>query len=205
MFVGETLPEDAVLTKPRTVSAAFEVAERPELKLFDYEKRAVDLRDQVRRARDIPKLSLFLQAGFGQPSPVNMLSDEFSSYYLGGLRLNWSLSSRYTSADDRRLTAVNLAMIDNRRETFLFNTNVAVRQQQAEIEKLRALIQRDDEIIALRASVKDAATLELENGVITVNDFLRETNAEDLARQTKILHEIQLLMALYALNHTTGN
>jgi len=46
---------------------------------------------------------------------------------------------------------------------------------------------------------------QLENGVITTNDYLREVNAEDSARQSKTLHEIQLRMAQYNLLTTTGN
>ena len=33
---------------------------------------------------------------------------------------------------------------------------------------------------------KDAAKAQLENGVITANDYLREVNAEDQSRQTLI-------------------
>jgi outer membrane protein TolC len=35
----------------------------------------------------------------------------------------------------------------------------------------------------------------LQNGVITVNDYLREINDEDQARQTLITHQVQLLQA----------
>ncbi len=57
------------------------------------------------------------------------------------------------------------------------------------------LIQKDDEIIELRRKVKEASNAQLENGVITANDYLREVNAEDQARQTRILHQTQLLQA----------
>jgi hypothetical protein len=63
----------------------------------------------------------------------------------------------------------------------------------------------DDEIIPLRENVKKAALAQLENGVINSGDYLREINAEDNARQTKILHEIQLLLAQYKVLNTTGN
>ena len=63
----------------------------------------------------------------------------------------------------------------------------------------------DDEIVDLRVSVKNTAIVQLENGVITANDFLREINAEDQARQDRLLHEIQLLMAQYNYQNTSGN
>ncbi len=75
------------------------------------------------------------------------------------------------------------------------NTNTALKQQQSEVDKLKQLIAKDNEIIDLRSQVKEAAKAQLENGVITANDFLREVNAEDQARQTLITHQVQLLQA----------
>jgi len=47
----------------------------------------------------------------------------------------------------------------------------------------------------LKQQVKEAAKAQLENGVITANDYLREVNAEDQARQSRITHQLQLLQA----------
>ena len=123
---------------------------------------------------------------------------------MGGLRLNWALTSFYTSAKERQIISINQNIINTQKETFLFNTNLTLKQQNSEISKLRQLIATDDEIIDLRASVKEASNAQLENGVITVNDFLREVNAEDQARQNKLLHETQLLMAEYNYQTTAG-
>jgi outer membrane protein TolC len=43
--------------------------------------------------------------------------------------------------------------------------------------------------------VKNAAKAQLENGVISANDYLREVNAEDQARSMLISHQIQLIQA----------
>jgi hypothetical protein len=67
------------------------------------------------------------------------------------------------------------------------------------------LLASDDEIIELRDKVKTSAMAQLENGVINGNDFLTEVNAEDQARQNKVLHQTQLLMAQYNQQTTTGN
>jgi hypothetical protein len=75
----------------------------------------------------------------------------------------------------------------------------------AEIDKLNLLLDSDDEIVDLLASIKNTALTQMENGVITANDYLIEVNKEDQARQTKILHEMQLLMAQYASKTTSGN
>ena len=96
-------------------------------------------------------------------------------------------------------------MIDAQKETFLFNTGVTLKQQGSDISRLRQLVETDDHIIALRSSVKEASKAQLEKGVITVNDYLREVNAEDQARQQKLLHAVQLGLAQYNYTTTSGN
>ena len=84
------------------------------------------------------------------------------------------------------------------------NTNTGLKQQQSEIDKFQKLVATDQQIIDLRVKVKDAAKAQLENGVITANDYLREVNAEDQSRQNLITHQIQLLQAQINYQTITG-
>lgn len=65
-------------------------------------------------------------------------------------------------------------------------------------------MKNDDEIIALRNNIKKSAQAKVANGTLTVTEMLREVTAEDLAKQEKVLHEIQLLSAIYELKNTTN-
>jgi len=203
LFMNRPLDEQTALVKPTMPTQTPEIR-RPELRLFDYQKNSYIVQDKLITARNIPRFSLFFQGGAGKPSPVNMLSPDLSPYYITGLRLNWSLTSFYTTSRERQLLTINQGMIDTQRDAFVFNTQLTQKQQGADIARLQQLVSTDDEIIALRTAVKTAAQSQLTNGVITINDFLREVNAEDQARQSKILHETQLLMAQYAYQTTTG-
>ena len=105
---------------------------------------------------------------------------------------------------EKEMVKINQRMVDVQKETFLLNTNTQLSQQQSEIDKLNQLIETDRGIIDLRMQVKDAARAQLENGVITANDYLREVNAEDQARQSLITHQIQLLQAEINYQTTLG-
>ncbi len=124
-----------------------------------------------------------------------MLLFEFYLYFVGGVRFNWSLGCLYTRKKEKEQVAINKKMVEVQKETFLLNTNSQLKQQKAEIDKLRQLLDSDSEIVELRKSVTQAAKAQLENGVITANDYLKEINAEDQARQLQITHEVQLLQA----------
>jgi outer membrane protein TolC len=203
LFINKSLTADVQLNKPRALIVAPEI-NRPEIMLYEYQNKTVDAQYKILNARNLPKLNLFVQGGYGRPA-LNMLSNEFEAYYLGGLRLNWSLSGLYTMKKDKALLDLSRRNIEVQKETFLFNTNYTLKQQSAEVNKYNALLENDDQIVSLRTSVKNTASVQLENGVINTNDYLREVNAEDEARQNKIIHEIQLLMAQYAQQTTSGN
>ncbi|WP_333820598.1 TolC family protein [Ohtaekwangia sp.] len=203
MFLNEPLPAQTTLARPAILIPSEEI-HRPELKLYDFQNTTLDVQRELLSAKNRPRLSLFLQGGYGRPA-LNMLSNSFEAYYIGGARLSWTLSGWYTIKKEKAILNNSSRSIQAQRETFLFNTNASSRQQHAEIVKLQQLLQSDDAIIALRESVKTAAAAQLDNGVIDTNDYLREVNAEDQSRQTKILHEIQLLLAQYNQQTITGH
>lgn len=202
LLTGQALGDSAVLEKPASLVAGTDIS-RPELGLYDAQNRSLDIQAQLLDVRNRPKLNFFFQGGYGRPA-LNILSNGFDPYYITGVRLNWSLSGLYTIKKDRELIRNNRDAIQLQKETFLFNTNLTVKQQNAELDRFSQLLTTDDEIITLRESIKTTAAAQLENGVINTNDFLREVNAEDQARLTKILHGIQLLMSQYSLDNTLG-
>ncbi len=80
-----------------------------------------------------------------------------------------------------------------------------MKQQSADITKLRAMIDKDVEIIAKRTEVKEASKAQMENGVVTIHEYISQLDAEDQAKQSLNLHEIQLLLAEENYQNTTGN
>jgi hypothetical protein len=91
------------------------------------------------------------------------------------------------------------------KETFLFNTKLTQKQENTDITKYQDLIKTDDQIIQLRESVKNSASAQLDNGVLSAHDYLSQVNAEDIARRLMILHQMELLQAQYNYQYITGN
>jgi len=204
LFTG-TGTDSLELVMPQNTVTATGVGgiHRPELLLYQEQDKSLDVQRKILSARNRPKLNLFVQGGLGRPA-LNLLSNDFAGYYIGGLRLSFPLGGLYTLKNDRETINVSRKNIGVQRDVFLFNTSLAVQQQQEESNKQQQLLSSDDEIIRLRTSVKNAALLQLENGVIT-NDYLKEVNAADNASQNKILHRVQWLLTQYNLQTTTGN
>ena len=99
----------------------------------------------------------------------------------------------------------NRRKLETSRDVFLFNANLQSTQQSSAIQSMRRQMVDDDEIIRLCVNIRKAAEAKVENGTLTVTDMLREITAENLARQTKALHEVQLLMNIWNLKYTLNN
>ena len=195
LFMNVDLANDVVLEKPVAFKNVADTnITRPELTLYADQTKLLSQQTKLIKARNQPKASLFFQGNYGRPT-FNFLSNSFDFFYIGGVRFNWPLSGFYTRKNDNQLVEINKRNVDIQKEIFLLNINAQLKQQQSDIDKLNQLIAGDNEIINLRESVKLAANAQLENGVITANDYLREVNAEDQAKQTLITHQIQLLQA----------
>ncbi len=203
LLINQELGETTVLRKP-VIDPGFSLQspriQRSELTLYAYQDTLLQAQTRTLRARNQPRISVFLQGGYGRPG-LNQLKNEFDWFYTGGIRLNWSLSTLYSSGLERQMLQNNRKRTGLQRETFLLNTRAALRQQAGEIDKIGEQLQLDDQLVAIRERVKRAADAQLSNGVITANDYLREVAAEDQARQNRLIHQLQLLQA--QLNYAT--
>lgn len=167
----------------------------PSLRLLDAQRRYLDAQKENIRAATLPKLGLFAQGGYGKPG-LNMLTNELSPFYIAGARLSWSFGSLYTQANERKKIEVKKSTVAVQTESYMLNLNMQKAQLTATIQNIRDMMKMDDEIIALRESVKKAAEAKVANGTLSVTELLREVTAENLARQARALHEVELMMAI---------
>lgn len=188
------IPEMPVLTMDNS---------RPELSLFDAQKELLHVKTALTYQLNKPKIGLFMQGGYGRPG-LNMLRNRFDPYYIGGVRLSLPLDGLYTAKKQRKLIDIDQKSIDIQKEAFLFDTRLAATQQSTEIERYRSLLVTDDQLIALRTEVKQTAWAQLQNGVLTIHEYIRELNEENQARQNKSLHQIELLNIAYHKKTTLG-
>lgn len=141
-----------------------------------------------------------MQGVYGKPG-LNILKNDFSPYYIVGIRLNWNFSSLYTLKNDKRKLETQRQQIQTQKDLFLFNTHLQLAEEEGEITALRQQMRSDDEIIRLRANIRRAAEAKVANGSLSVTEMLEEVVRESMAKQDKALHEIQLLMNIYQQKH----
>lgn len=203
-FIGQELREGATLEKPRGDRPNVSRNQRPELALFEAQIRNLRTQDTGITAGLTPRLSLFATGGYGKPG-LDMFENKFQLYGLAGVRLSWNISSFWTQKNDRRKIQTGIQSVEAQRETFLFNTALEVEQHNATIDRYEEQLRYDDEIIALRRSVRRASEAKMANGTLSGTDLASDIHAEQAAIQEKIVHEISLLMAIYEHKYATNN
>lgn len=203
-LIGTSL-EGQELVEPDCDAACPDAAAvtRPELALYDAQRRQNEAQLRQLDSKILPKFSLSLQGGIGRPG-LNMLDSSFQPYYIAGIRMSWDLGALYTRRDEKQKLDVQLRTIESDRETFLFNTGISALQLRSSIDKARRLLEKDGEIIALQESIRAAGEEQYRNGTISMTDLMKRIDDEYDARVAESIHRIQLLMAVYDYKNCVG-
>lgn len=202
-LIGEPLTASSNFIKPSPVRPATNKINRPELNLFNAQLKELEIKNHEITSGLMPKLGLFITGGYGRPG-LNMLKDDFSAYYVGGIKLYWNIGSFYTQKNKRNQIQTQMNSVHTQCETFLFNTTLNITQIDRRIDSYFEQLKYDDEIISLRHSVKLASESKMANGTLSGTDLMRDIHAEQMAIQDKLLHEMELLLAIYNLKYTTN-
>ncbi len=192
-----TIPADDAAT---TASCAIT---RPELFLYEAQVQQNEAQLRQLNSRISPKFSLSIQGGIGRPG-LNILENSFQPYYTAGIKMSWDIGALYTRKSEKRKLGTQLRTIESDKETFLLNTSLNATQMQGAIDKARAQIDKDKEIISLQASIREAGEEQYRNGTISMSDLMDRISDEYNARATESIHEVQLLMAIYDLKNCIG-
>lgn len=205
IMIAKDITPETVFTIPtdKTVTLAQPI-NRPELQLYQQQRQLNNAQNNAITARIMPKIGLQGYA-IGLTPSVSLGASKFNHLLMGGVSLSWNIGGLYTNKNDKNMIKTKNAMIDSQQETFLFNTNLQLTQTNAQVERSKQLLTKDDEIIRLRNNIKQATETKYENGACTVTDLVNDINAENLARQNKALHQIEYLMNVYSYQTTLGN
>lgn len=203
LLTGNDLPPHARLQHPNAITGTTDVINRPELRWYEAQEQTVTIQRKGLQTGYLPSFSLFAQGAYGNPG-LDILKDKFRAYYLVGARFTWNFGSLYTLKNDRKNLDNRLQRIQNERDLFLFHTHLQLAEEDGAIQNLRQQMKEDEEIIRLRKNIRLSAEAKVANGTLSVSNLLKEITAENLARQAKAVHEIELLMHLHQRKHLTN-
>lgn len=203
IYTGDSYTEETHFQMPSAEPVLTEEIARPEISLFDYQKKAFNVQNKLINSTILPKFSGFFQGGIGRPG-LNILDNDVKGFYVTGIRMSWSLSALYNHKRDKNILDNQEKMVDVQKESFELQIKGQLAKQKEEIAKINLQLQQDKDIITLRNRVASISANQLDVGVITSSDYLIELNAQNQALVNQKLHEIQLVFAYIQYNIIKG-
>lgn len=194
------VPQDAV---NYVDDGARDFETRPEMAFYAAQLKQNEFQSRQLNTLISPKLNLSLQGGYGRPG-MNMLSGDFSGYFVAGLKLQWNIGALYTRGLDKRKVNADAQKIDLTRKSFILNSSVEAEQKNNAILKARDVLEKDSEIIGLRQRIRASGENQYREGTIKMNDYLSMLDEEYKAKANESMHEVQLMMAVYDMKNTIG-
>jgi outer membrane protein TolC len=205
VLIAQNINEQSILQKPLIVDPTIQQEiNRPELSLYKNQRNLIEAQSEIQHVNLMPKIGL-LGAGVVIAPGINPGENKASTIGVAGLSVSWNISALYKNSNEKNLTQQSFQKIDVQEETFLFNTKLQLTQTSANIEKQKAVLSEDEEIVKLRKTIREGYQIKFETGVSPLIDLLNATQKESEARAQKALHEMQLLMTLYEYKTTSGN
>lgn len=194
--------EDTVLVVEKSIIS--QEGSRPEYKLFELQNQQIDANKSLISKTNYPKVNAFAQGGYGNPA-LNMLNNSFETFYMAGIRLNWTLFDWNKTKKEKEALEISKQLIETEKETFELNINSQLQEVNFEIERIEQQIVSDAEIIQLREKIVLSAEAQMKNGVITSSDYLNEVTQLFEAKINEQTHKVQLELAKANYQIIKGN
>lgn len=205
-LMEKDIDKDITLNLPNPRIDNFEITpgDRPEYKLFEYQKMQLDALKSTINSKIMPKLNIFGQAGYGRPG-LNILDNSFQPFYTVGINVSWNPINWNSNNNEMQIYEVNKKMIDKQKETFDKNLKMSLDKYKSEIDKYENLIKKDLDLMELRYKIVESTASQLLNGTITSTVYLTELNNKNQVQLTYKTHLVQLVQAEINFLTTKGS
>ena len=205
LLVGRDIPHEATLVVP---SLQAEVASMRELAradsgalrahaqfgAFAAQREQLARQADALRARNRPQASAFGRAAYGSPG-YEQFTDELHDYWMGGVRVRWTPFDWGRTAREREAIDVQREIVETQASAFAEQLLRESEQPLATMDRLRATLQVDERIIALREQVVRQTRAQLDEGAITAAVHVDALTDLEQARVARALHRVQVAQA----------
>lgn len=171
-----------------------EEVQRPELMMFDAQKKMLDVQNKINSSQKLPQLSAFANTAYGRPG-FNVFDDDLHLYWMVGLKASWSFKSFRNSAKKSSIVQLEQQKIGANEDAFNRQIRSGLAKVEGQVSAIQEQIELDNQVVELREKVANEKKKELQQGVITSTEYITELNALNRAQLDLNLHQIQLIQA----------
>ncbi|MDR0363495.1 MAG: TolC family protein [Bacteroidales bacterium] len=177
---------------------------RLEMEAFTLQKTGLDYQKKLLTAESQPKLNIFASGGYAR-STYNFFDTDFGWQYMVGASFKIPLINWFKTKVGQDYLTIQQDVIDLQLSDYERNVRIQMMQKLTDIEKYSKMIIQDDAIVEKNESMIASAQMQLEEGIITANDYLKELTNQSEALLNQQLHKLQLLQAKIEFNALKGD
>ncbi len=210
VITGQPVREDDVLALPnlgqeiaRVQQASAQARTRPEYEQFTRTRERLARQAELTTAQERPRVSTYAKVGYGRPG-LNFISDEFQTYGLGGVRVQWNAWTWGSGGREREALAIQQQVVAADQAAFEKGLLEATQGDRAAIDRLQHALSIDERIVTLREQVARSTQIRLQEGVVTASEYLDRTSELLQARFARAGHQVELAQASARLLTTLG-
>ncbi|MDZ7776298.1 MAG: TolC family protein [Bacteroidales bacterium] len=125
---------------------------RPEMQMLSLRAAAGRGLPDARRRKYFPKVRAFGSAGYGRPG-MNMLSEDFSTFWIAGAGLSWELWNWNKSGDEQQELSLRQRILEKEKAHIAKNFSAQIIRKRSEIENLRQQMEEDRQVLQLYGGI----------------------------------------------------
>jgi len=200
-LIGEEIGEASSFDLPKIED--FQKEERLEYKLFASQKALLGSQKALLNSRYLPQVNAFAQLGYGKPG-LNFFENDFNEFAVVGVNLSWQIWDWKQTTNEKEVIQLQSNIINREKESFEKAHNIEKYESLTKIKNLEELLEKDEKIIDLKSNVAEISGKQLEEGVITTNEYISNVNAKIKAEENLNIHQIELVFENINFNTIVG-
>ena len=203
-LTGRKVTPKRVLNVPQPeIEKAGDFDERPEMQLLNLRAEQLKQKKELEKRKYYPRAAAFGTTGYGRPG-LNMLSDEFSEYWMVGASVSWELWNWKKGRDQARIADLNRDLLEKQKAGLRKSLTIEQLQKKAEIEDHPRNMENDKKVVELYDEIVKTFSNKLDNGDITSAEYVEQLNKQKNARLSFDLHQIREAKARVEYNLISG-
>ncbi len=187
---------DFELVAPALDNTPLQAEKRPEYQLFEVQQRSFQIQKDRLHLLKQPRIEAFAQGGLGRPNPFNFFETDFEPFLLLGLRASWTPFDWGNQRRDAEVLTVQMKNIDAQRLAFQQRLEANSLKDDWDLNvKYKQQLDIDDAMVRLQEDIIRRAEAQVQNGVMTMTDYLSQINLLTQTRLNQKTHELQMVQA----------
>ena len=187
------------------ISENYSDINRPELKLLEKNAEVYNKNQELIFTSQMPKFFFFAKAGYASPNTLNFFEQDFSSFYMLGLKMAWNPFDWGINQRKREITEISKQNIEFDAEELNKTIYSSLIKEKNDILKYNQMIIDDRKIIEIQESIVIEKYSMLRNGTVTVAEYINDFNSLLQSQINLETHRIMLINSKINLLTKTGN